>query len=145
MDQTYSPWWIVPCGRHLFVTIELLVDQKRSSVMKGRGKGLEQVKKENLSWVCNFYGVWSALLLQIAYMWITTRGRKTHRIKEDYKIAKKQTVKRKRSLCKELAMNEQCNVLNSQINDYIYITLHVLLSLCALKLQYMIIIIINML
>ena len=102
----------------LFVTIELLVDQKLSSILKGSGKGLEQVRKENLSWLCSDEEVqflWclvspakienesvrQSLLQEIAYMWITTQGHsKTHKIKEDYKIAKKQTVKRKRSLRK---------------------------------------------
>ena len=37
----------------LFVTIQLLVDQKLSAILKGSGKGLEQVRKENLSWLCS--------------------------------------------------------------------------------------------
>ena len=36
----------------LFVTIELFVDSKLSQIFNESGKGIEQVKKENLFWVC---------------------------------------------------------------------------------------------
>ena len=36
-----------------FVTIESIVDSKLSEIMKECGKGIEQVKKENLTWVCD--------------------------------------------------------------------------------------------
>ena len=37
----------------LFVTIELLVDSKLSQIFDDGGKGIEDVQKEKLSWVCN--------------------------------------------------------------------------------------------
>ena len=104
----------------LFVTIESLVDSKLSQIMKECGKGIEQVKKENLAWVCkdeDVQGIWNQispnsieeeevrqdLLREIAHMWVTTRGHsKTHKIKEDYKLRHKKNVKGTRSLRKEL-------------------------------------------
>ena len=103
----------------LFVTIESIVDSKLSEIMKECGKGIEQVKKENLTWVCDdkeVQNLWDQvspnsieeeevrqdLLREIAHMWVTTRGHsKTHKIK-DYKLRQKTTVKGKRSLRKEL-------------------------------------------
>ena len=46
----------------LLVTIELLVDCKLSQIFNESGKGTEQVKKENLFWVCqddDVQSVWS--------------------------------------------------------------------------------------
>ena len=104
----------------LFVTIESLVDSKLNEILKECGKGIEQVKKENLAWVYEdeeVQSLWEEvtsssieeeevrqnLLREIAHMWVTTRGHsKTHKIKEDYKIRQKTAVKRKRSLRKEL-------------------------------------------
>ena len=103
----------------LFVSIESLVDSKLSEIMKECGKGIEQVKKENLAWVCEdeeVQCVWNQislnsieeevrqdLLREIAYMWVTTRGHsKAHKIKEDYKLRQKKTFKGTRSLRKEL-------------------------------------------
>lgn len=37
----------------LFVTIELIVDKELFAVFDTHGKGLEKVRKEKLSWVCN--------------------------------------------------------------------------------------------
>ena len=103
----------------LFVTIESIVDSKLTQILKESGKGIEQVKKENLSWICEdeeVQSIWDDitsntieeeeihqnLLREIAHMWVTTRGHsKTHKIK-DYKIHKKENVKGKRSLRKEL-------------------------------------------
>ena len=104
----------------LFVNIELLVDSKLSEIMKECGKGIKQVKKENLAWVCEdeeVQNIWNHvspdsieeeevrqdLLREITYMWVTIRGHsKTHKIKEDYKLHQRKTVKRTRSLRKEL-------------------------------------------
>ena len=104
----------------LFVTIELLVDCKLSQIFNESGKGIEQVKKENLFWVCqddDVQCVWSHispntieeetvredLLREIIYMWVTTRGySKAHRIKENYKLQQKKGLKGTRSLRKEL-------------------------------------------
>ena len=104
----------------LFVTIEPIVDSKLSEILKEHGKGIEQVKKENLAWVCDdeeVQDLWDQissnsiedeeisedLLREIVHMWVTTRGHsKTHKIKEDYKLSQKTTVKGKRSLRKEL-------------------------------------------
>ncbi len=36
----------------LFIAIELIVDTKLSEIFQKGGKGVEHVKKENLSWVC---------------------------------------------------------------------------------------------
>ena len=35
-----------------FVTIELIVDAKLTEILRHSGKGIEQVNKDNLSWVC---------------------------------------------------------------------------------------------
>ena len=97
----------------LFVAIELLVDKELSAIFESKGKGLEKVKKEKLSWVCNNDEVqflWcmispsalecedihQSLLREIAHLWITTRGySKVRRIKEDYKADKGKTVRGK--------------------------------------------------
>ena len=38
---------------NLFVAIELIVDKELSAIFQEKGKGLEKVKKEKLSWLCN--------------------------------------------------------------------------------------------
>ena len=38
---------------YLFVLIELIVGKELSAIFKEKGRGLEKVKKENLSWVCD--------------------------------------------------------------------------------------------
>ena len=38
---------------NLFVTIELIVDKELSAIFNAKGKGLEKVKKEKLSWLCS--------------------------------------------------------------------------------------------
>ena len=103
----------------LFVTIEHTVDDQLTSIFNERGKGIEKVKMEKLSWVSNDDDVkemWrivstaieseeasKCLLKEIIHLWITIRGHsKTRKIKEDYNKAKKQTVKGKRSLRKDL-------------------------------------------
>ena len=36
----------------LFVAIELLANKELSTIFEAKGKGLEKVKKERLSWLC---------------------------------------------------------------------------------------------
>ncbi len=104
----------------LFIAIETVVNEKLDTILSESGKGLEQVKKDNLSWVCDDDDVmmmWDLvdlsrieeestkrkLLFEIAHLWITTRGHsKTKKMKEDYKKHKKENLKGKRSLRKEL-------------------------------------------
>ena len=112
---------------NLFVAIELLTDKELSAIFESKGKGLEKVKKERLSWLCNDEDVqflWCMisptaiesedvsqnLLREIAHLWVTTRGySKARKIKEDYKRVKGKTVKGKHSLRKELACSVQSN------------------------------------
>ena len=107
----------------LFVTIELIVDKELSTIFSTKGEGLEKVKKDKLSWVCNDEDVqflWcmispatieeervrQQLLQDIVHLWITTRGHsKARRVKEDYKREKGKSVKGKHSLRKELAVS----------------------------------------
>ena len=88
---------------NLFVAIELLVDKELSAIFNTKGKGLEKVKKEKLSWACrddDVQSLWyiiispttieeesvsQQLLQEIVYLWVTTRGHsKVSKIKEDY-------------------------------------------------------------
>ena len=105
----------------LFVVLEHITDKELTSIFKTKGKGIEKVQKEKLSWICDDEDVqflWcmvspstiesddvrQCLLREIAYLWITTRGySKAHRIKEDHKKAKGKGLKGKHSLRKELA------------------------------------------
>ncbi len=105
----------------IFITIKHFVDNKLSKILKNRGESIECLQKHNLSWVLEeeeVQSVWSQvtltliedesrrqkLLTEIVHMWITTRGHsKTHRLKEEYKVKKKEGIKGKRSLRKELA------------------------------------------
>ena len=105
----------------LFVALEHVADKELPFSFKGKGKGLEMVKKEKLSWICDNEDVkfmWcmvslsiiesedvqQSLLRESAHLWITTRGHsKARRIKEDYKKAKGKGTKGKHSLRKELA------------------------------------------
>lgn len=107
----------------LFLAIESLVEERLSQIFMQGGAGIEQVKKEKLSWICDSEDVQHAwnlidlsaieeecvrdnLLLDIAQMWVTTRGHsKTHMIKKDYKRRQQQIVKGTRSLWKELESN----------------------------------------
>ncbi len=104
----------------LFVTIELIVNAKLSEIFHQCGKGIEQVNKDNLSWVCEDEDVqctWNSispysieeervrqsLLKDIIHMWVTLRGHsKTRQIKEEMKSKQKKTLKGTRSLRKEL-------------------------------------------
>ena len=113
--------YVNECVYDLFVTIECIVDDKLSDILKQGGKNIEDVRKENLSWVCCNEVVLSLwymasphliedesihqnLLMEIVHMWITTRGHsKTHLLKEKYKIQQKDDIKGKPSLHKELA------------------------------------------
>ena len=126
-QQEHSNKWInlVNCGGlyfvedvvyDLFVSIESLVDSKLSEIMKECGKGIEQVKKENLTWVCEdkeVQCIWNQISLnsieeeevrqdlfrEIACMWVTTRGHsKAHKIKEDYKLCQKKKLSREQDL-----------------------------------------------
>lgn len=106
----------------LFVTVEYFVDDKLSKILMERGKEIESIQKDQLTWVVDQDEVqllWNQvdaasivedeaarrnLLLQIVHLWITTRGHsKTHKLKEEYKLKQKKSVKRTRSLRKELA------------------------------------------
>ena len=105
----------------LFVVLEHVADKELPFIFKGKGKGLEMVKKEKLSWISDNKDVkfmWcmvspsiiesedvqQSLLRAIAHLWITTRGHsKARRIMEDYKKAKGKGTKGKHSLRKELA------------------------------------------
>ena len=105
---------------NLFVAIEHIADEQLTSIFNQRGKGIEKVKKDKLSWICDNDDVqemWSmvspstiesddarrSLLKEIVHLWITVRGHsKAKMIKEDYKKAKKETVKGKHSLRKDL-------------------------------------------
>ena len=105
----------------LFITLELITDEELTAIFTAKGKGIEKVKKEKLSWICDDEDVqflWcmvssttiesdevrQCLLKEIAYLWITTRGHsKAQKIKEDHKKAKGKGVKGKHSLRKELA------------------------------------------
>ena len=99
----------------LFVAIQLLVDKEVSAIFNTKGKGLEVVKKEKLSWACSDDDVQSLwhiiispstveeesvsqqLLQEIVCLWITTRGHsKVSKIKEDYKKAEGKSVKGKK-------------------------------------------------
>ncbi len=105
----------------LFVTIECFVDDKLSEILKHRGRGIEYVKKDQLTWVVDqeeVQSLWNQigstsfvedetarrnLLIEIVHLWITTRGHnKTHKLKEEYKVKQKQAVKGTRSLRKVL-------------------------------------------
>ena len=105
----------------LFITLEHITDEELTTIFTAKGKGIEKVKKEKLSWICDDEDVqflWcmvspttiendevrQCLLKEIAYLWITTRGTsKAQKIKEDHKKAKGKGVKGKHSLGKELA------------------------------------------
>ena len=104
----------------LFVGIERLANDKLSAIFNSKGKGIEQVKKEKLAWLCNDEDVqflWCMispttieeesvrqdLLREIVHLWITARGHsKAHAVKEKYKRTKGKTVNKKHSLRKEL-------------------------------------------
>ena len=75
----------------LFVALEHLADKELTSIFQASGKGIEKIKKEELSWICNDDDVqflWCMispiaieceevrqhLLQEIAHLWITTRG-----------------------------------------------------------------------
>ena len=109
---------------YLFIALDLIIDKELTTIFEKKGKGIEKVKKEKLSWVCDdddVQFIWcmvspstiveesvrQKLLRDIAYTWITIRGHsKAQRLKE-YKTLKAQTVKRKKSLRKELAAKYQ--------------------------------------
>lgn len=111
----------------LFVAIELIANKELSAIFEAKGKGLEKVKKDRLSWLCNDEDIqflWCMisptaiecedtrqhLLREITHLWITTRGySKARTIKEDYKRVKGKAVKGKHSLRKELACSVQFN------------------------------------
>ena len=104
----------------LFVVLEHVAKKELTSIFNTKGKGLEKVKKEKLSWMCDNEDVkfiWCmvspttienedarhGLLKEIAHLWLTTRGHsKARRIKENYKMAKGKCTKGKHSLRKEL-------------------------------------------
>lgn len=104
----------------LFVTVEYF--EKLSEILKERGKGIEYVRKDQLTWIVDqdeVQSLWNQvdasslvedesarrnLLIELVHLWITTRGHsKTHKLKEEYKLKQKKSVKGTRSLRKELA------------------------------------------
>ena len=103
----------------LFVIIELIVDGKLSEIFQQGGKGIEQVNKENLLWVCEDEDVqcaWNSispysieeervrqdLLKEIVHIRLTMRGHSKTRQIKDLKSRQKKTIKRTRSLRKKL-------------------------------------------
>ena len=73
----------------LFITIELIVDSKLGKIYRQGGQGIEQVKRENLLWVCEdeyVKSVWSFIspntiedavrqdLIDIVFLCVTSRG-----------------------------------------------------------------------
>ena len=52
----------------LLITLKHITDEKLTVIFTAKGKGIEKVKKEKLSWICvlmktyNSCGVWSASL-----------------------------------------------------------------------------------
>jgi hypothetical protein len=110
----------------LFMFLEYTVDEELTSIFKAKGKGIERVRREKLDWLCGsdeVQIVWSMitdavededsfhdLLVEIASMWITTRGHsKACRVKEELKRAKDTGMKGKHSLRKELKQkNDNC-------------------------------------
>ena len=84
-----------------FITIEYFVDDKLSEILKQKGRGIECVRKDQLAWVVDedeVQSLWSQvgssivedetarqhLLLEIVYLWITTRGHsKTQKTNEN--------------------------------------------------------------
>ena len=104
----------------LFIMIKLIVDSKLDKIYGQGGQGIEQVKRENLSWICedeDVKSVWSFispnaieedavrqdLLTDIAFLWVTSRGHsRAHQIKEDYKQQQKRGTERTRGLRKDL-------------------------------------------
>lgn len=125
LDQVNGPGLLTVVGstmwKILLFVAEHVADHELSSIFQAKGKGVEKVKKENLSWICDDEDVqfmWCMLsptsieseevcqhlLWEIAHLWITTRGQsKAKKIKEDYKRAKAKGTKREHSLRKELA------------------------------------------
>ena len=104
---------------YLFLVLELLADQELNQLLQ-KGKGLEKLNKDKLSWLCEneeVQFIWclvsvtvqeesirQQLLRDIAYLWITTRiHSKLQKVKEDRKKAKAECVKGKLSLRKQLA------------------------------------------
>ena len=115
---------------YLFVALELACRGVLDTILESKGEGIERVKKENLSWLCNDEEVqflWNVvvmdndetaaavgqtLLQEIAYKWITTRGySKVRKLKEDYKKQKKEVLKGKHSLRKELASKDKEEII----------------------------------
>ena len=110
---------------HLFVALELITDKELTTIFSQKGRGIEKVRKEKLSWICNDEDVQfvyclvspsiiaeessrQKLLREIAYTWVTTRGHsKAQHLKEQYKKTKAETVKRRKSLRKELATKKR--------------------------------------
>ena len=48
-----GPYHVEDIVYNLFVAIECLEDKELPAIFKAKGKGLEKVKKEKLSWLCN--------------------------------------------------------------------------------------------
>jgi succinate dehydrogenase/fumarate reductase-like Fe-S protein len=96
----------------LFVSIDAVIDSKLNLILKECGKGIDQVKKEKLAWVCadkDVLSVWNQidlspiedeliirdLFYEIVHMWVTTRGHsKVHKLKADYKQLQKRSIKK---------------------------------------------------
>ena len=105
----------------LFLVIEIIVYKELSVLFNNKGAHIEKVKKDNLSWVCDDEEVqltWQfissttieekdvrqKLLIEIVHLWITTRGYSmASAAKESLKEHKKECVKGKKALRKDLA------------------------------------------
>ena len=105
---------------YLFVALELITDRELTDIFQSRGRGIEKVTKDKLSWLCNneeVQFIWSMispstieeesvrqdLLREVAFMWVTTRGHsKAKQIKEERKKSKAEGTKGRKSLRKEL-------------------------------------------
>ena len=100
--------------------LEIVIDDELTAIFNSKGKGIERIRKEKLSWVCDseeLQLVWGMiderdededldLLKEIASVWIAMRGySKARKIKEDYKKTKRSSTK-KRSLRKELKKDQ---------------------------------------
>ena len=110
---------------YLFVALEIITDKELTTIFSQKGRGIEKVRKEKLSWICNDEDVQfiyclvspsiiaeessrQKLLREIAYIWVTTRGHsKAQQLKEQYKKTKAETVKQRKSLRKELATKKR--------------------------------------
>ena len=132
-DQHQSKTWISLADRgglyhvsdavfDFFVVIEMKTNNELSSIFQQKGRGIEKVQKEQISWLCDdeeVQFVWSSispltieeervrqeLLHEICFLWVTTRGHsKAQQLKDELKKSKAQSTKGRRSLRKEMML-----------------------------------------